>query len=91
MYLLAINISSLEKCLFSLSVLLKRFFPLGCTSLMSQLVKESTCSEGDLGSIPGLGRSPGGGHGCVLASRTPMDRGAWGGLQSMGLQRVGHN
>ena len=25
--------------------------------------RESTCSVGDLGSIPGLGRSPGGGHG----------------------------
>ena len=24
--------------------------------------KESTCNAGDLGSIPGLGRSPGGGH-----------------------------
>ena len=24
--------------------------------------KESICNEGDLGSIPGLGRSPGGGH-----------------------------
>ena len=24
--------------------------------------KESTCNERDLGSIPGLGRSPGGGH-----------------------------
>ena len=24
--------------------------------------KESSCSAGDLGSIPGLGRSPGGGH-----------------------------
>ena len=24
--------------------------------------KESTCNEGDLGSIPGLERSPGGGH-----------------------------
>ena len=24
--------------------------------------KESTCNSGDLGSIPGLGRSPGGGH-----------------------------
>ena len=28
--------------------------------------KESTCSVGDLGSIPGLGRSPGGGHGDPL-------------------------
>ena len=25
--------------------------------------KESTCNAGDLGSIPGFGRSPGGGHG----------------------------
>ena len=25
--------------------------------------KEYTCNEGDLGLIPGLGRSPGGGHG----------------------------
>ena len=28
--------------------------------------KESTCHEGALGSIPGLGRSPGGGHGNPL-------------------------
>ena len=28
--------------------------------------KESTCDVGDLGSIPGLGRSPGGGHGNSL-------------------------
>ena len=28
--------------------------------------KEPTCSAGDLGSIPGLGRSPGGGHGNPL-------------------------
>ena len=28
--------------------------------------KESTCNAGDLGSVPGLGRSPGGGHGSVL-------------------------
>ena len=28
--------------------------------------KESACSVGDLGSIPGLGRSPGGGKGCPL-------------------------
>ena len=28
--------------------------------------KESTCSPEDLGSIPGLGRSPGGGHGNPL-------------------------
>ena len=28
--------------------------------------KESTCNVGDLGSIPELGRSPGGGHGNPL-------------------------
>ena len=28
--------------------------------------KESTCNVGDVGSIPGLGRSPGGGHGNLL-------------------------
>ena len=28
--------------------------------------KKSTCNAGDLGLIPGLGRSPGGGHGNIL-------------------------
>ena len=35
---------------------------------------------GDLGLIPGLGRSPGGGHGKSLRCsclENPMDRGAW--------------
>jgi len=35
---------------------------------------------GDLGSIPKLGRSPGGGHvthSSILAWRISMDRGAW--------------
>ena len=36
-------------------------------SLVVQLVKESTCNPGDLGSIPGLGRSPGEGKGCPLS------------------------
>ena len=42
--------------------------------------KESDCKAGDLGLIPGLGRSTGGGHGNplqYLAWRIPMDRGAW--------------
>jgi hypothetical protein len=40
---------------------------------------ESTCSVGDLASIPGLGRSPGGGHGNLLqysSLENPMERGA---------------
>ena len=42
--------------------------------------KESTCNAGDLGSVPGLGRSPGGGHGHPLqysCLENPIDRGAW--------------
>ena len=42
--------------------------------------KESSSNEGDLGSSPGLERSPGGGHGNPLqysCLENPMDRGAW--------------
>ena len=45
--------------------------------------KDSTCTTedaGDVCSIPGLGRSPGGGHGNPLQYSclgNPMDRGAW--------------
>ena len=41
--------------------------------------KESACSAGDLGSIPGLGQSPGEGNGNPLQDyclENPMDRGA---------------
>ena len=42
--------------------------------------QESTCNAGDLGLIPGLGRSPGEGNGYPLqysGLENPMDRGAW--------------
>ena len=43
--------------------------------------KESTHNVGDLGPIPGLGRSPGGEsltiHSCILAWRITMNIGAW--------------
>ena len=55
--------------------------------------KESACSAGDLGSIPGSGSSPGGGHGNSLqysCLENSMDRGP-GGLQSTGSQRVRHD
>ena len=42
--------------------------------------KESACSAGDPGSIPGSGRSPGEGNGNLLqysCLENPMDRGAW--------------
>ena len=55
--------------------------------------KECACNAGDLGWIPGLGRSPGEGNGNPLQCtclENPMDRGAW---QSAvhGITRVGHN
>ena len=52
----------------------------------STMGKESTCNAGDTGDkglIPGLGRSPGGGHGnhfSILAWRLPLTeelRGLW--------------
>ena len=48
-------------------------------SLMAQ-VEVSACDAGDLGSIPGLGRSPGEGNGNPFqysCLENPMDRGVW--------------
>ena len=48
------------------------------------MVKNPSANAGDIrdvGSIPGSGRSPGGGHGTPLqysCLENPMDRGAWG-------------
>ena len=47
---------------------------------MAQTVKASVYNAGDLGSIPGLGRSPGEGNGNPLqysCLENPTDRGAW--------------
>ena len=52
-------------------------------SQVALVVKNLTATAGDvgdLGSIPGLGRSPGGGHGDPLQDpclESPMDRGVW--------------
>ena len=62
------------------------------------LVKNLPASAGDLGLIPGSGRSPGEGNGKLLQYSCPensMNRKVWGatvhgGLQSMGSQGVGH-
>ena len=59
----------------------------------SSEVKESACNVEDLGSVPGLGRSPGEGNGnplSILAWRIPWTEEP-GGLQSKGSQRVGHD
>jgi len=75
------------------------------SSQMSIVVKNPLVKAGDIkntGSIPGLGRSPGGGlqysclekematHSSVLAWRIP-GTGEPGGLPSMGSHRVGHD
>ena len=57
--------------------------------------KESVCNAGDTGDsglIPGWGRSPGGGNGNPpqYSGRIPWTEEP-GGLQSVGLQRVGHD
>ena len=66
----------------------------GCHSLLQEIfltqglkpseppgkAKSSACKVGDLGSIPGSGRSPGEGNGNPLqysCLENPMDRGAW--------------
>ena len=62
---------------------------------MALVVKDLPANAGgirDMGSIPGLERSPGGRLGNPLqysCLENPMDRGA-GKLQSTGSQRVGH-
>ena len=59
---------------FPTSVILLGYVPGGSE------VKASACNVGDLGSIPGLGRSPGEGNGNPLQYSclvNPMDGGAW--------------
>ena len=53
-----------------------------CIASLAAEFKASACNAGDLGSIPGSGRSPGEGNGNPLqysCLENPMDRGAWGG------------
>ena len=56
-------------------------------------VKASACNVGDLGSIPGSGRSPGEGNGNPLqysCLENPKDGGAWWATVH-GSKRVGHD
>ena len=55
---------------------------------MAADAKESACNTGDLGSVPGLGRSPGEGnatHSSILAWKIPWTE------KPVGLQRVRHD
>ena len=56
-------------------------------------IPESICDAGDPGSMPGSGRSPGGGNGNPLqysCQENLMDRGAWRATVH-GVERVGHD
>ena len=60
---------------------------------MAIVVKNPLANAGDLGSIPGSGRSPGEGNGYPLQNsclEKSMDRGAWQAIVQ-GSQRVGHD
>ena len=66
------------------------------TSQAALVVKSLPANAGDIrdvGSIPGSGRSPGGGHGNPLqySCLEIPQAGEPGGLQSVGLQRVRHD
>ena len=53
--------------------------------------KEATCNVGDLGSIPGLGSSPGGGHDNPLQYScldNPHEQGSLMGYSSQGLTEL---
>ena len=59
----------------------------------SSVCKESACDAGDLGSIPGLGRSPGEGNGNPFeysCLENPKDRGGWQATVHM-VVGVGHD
>ena len=59
----------------------------------SSVSKESACNAGDLGSIPGSGRSPGEGNGNPFhysCLENPMDRRAWQATVH-GVTTVGHD
>ena len=58
-------------------------------SLVAQTIKKSACNAGDLGSIPGLGRSleeEMATHSSILACEIPWTEEP-GGLQSLGMQK----
>ena len=57
------------------------------------MVRNLLASAGDIGSIPGSGRSPGGGNGnpiTILVSKIPWTE-ELGRVQSMGTQNIVHD
>ena len=74
-----------EASLYSMDAISRYLVPICILYVSSELPggsdgKEPTCHAGDRGSIPGSGRSPGGGDSNLLQCsclENPMDRGAW--------------
>ena len=58
---------------------------------MTQRVKEYACNAGDVGLIPGLGRSPGSGNGNPLQLFFTGESQGQKGYNPRGSQRVRHN
>ena len=61
---------------------------------MDSVVKNLPANAGDMGLIPGLGRSLGEGNGNPLqysCLENLMDRGAWAGYSPWGQKRVRHD
>ena len=89
--------NSASFCLNSLHIITHLSLAMGFPG--GSVGKESACKSGDagdVGSIPGWRRSPGGGHGNLLqysCLENPMEFPPEepGGLQSMGSKRVRHN
>ena len=69
-----VELEKTYSAIFINPILLKKGFPGGSNT------KEFACNAEDLGSIPGLGRSPEGRHGNppqYSCQNNPMDRSAW--------------
>ena len=78
----------------SLSLLFKRkLYIWNWHNIVCSISKESACTEGDLGSVPWLGGSPGEGNGNLLQYshlENHIDRGAWW-ATIHGVARVRHD
>ena len=62
-----LQIYILHKYMYSVLIVIPLYpFQYSWAPLVAQLVKKSACNARDLGSIPGLGRSPGEGTGYPL-------------------------
>ena len=64
-----------------------------CQKQFTNSYNRLACNAGDLGSIPGMGRSPGEGNGSPLqysCLENPMDKGAWQ-ATIHGVTRVRHD